>query len=131
MKLEQCVSHLTGTDLETSFFCNECLRTLEMKKTVGSFQLIRHYPSNVNCKYGHALSPEDEQFFSNIDTNFSVFHCPSDQEVTVLDGALRVMCKNNPVSFKARICPFKNFNSIVSKLEANHMVSIFVFLYLF
>ena len=128
VKLEQCVGHQTGTDLETSFLCNECIRTFEMKKQIGSFKLIRHYPSNVKCNYGHGMSLDDEQFFANIDTDYSLFQCPSDQEVTVLDGALRVRCRNNPHSFKARICPFKMFNPIVNKLEANHMVSGYVYL---
>ena len=125
--LEKAIDKLEGQFSEICYLCQACISEAKQTKEIGTFKLIRHFPVQKICFLGHFLSEEDENFFSNIDTNYKFYTCQPYQTIVVLDGALKVECQSYPISFKARICPFGNFNSVVNIMEANNLVSIVQF----
>ena len=117
--LGEAVNELTCAESNISYLCPECMKN----DKISNIKLERYFPAEQQCLMGHQLSPDDEQFFSGIAMNYKSFYCPPHQELLILNGALRIQCRNNSLSFKARICPFREFPSVVSQMEANYLVS--------
>ena len=67
--------------------------------------------------------PSNRKLSSHISPDFQVFSCPPHEETSVLDGALKIKCKNLPMNVKCRICPFQDFDKIALKMKECSLVS--------
>jgi len=101
-----------------SVICRKCvMRSYETQGTTWeTFSLKEPLQNERTCSNGHKLSNEDNQFFSGILRDFQVFDCPRNTSTPILDGAIIITCKNNPVKVQARMCLFEEFDAVCEKV---------------
>ena len=121
----ESIDELIKTGVEKNLVCRECLSLIleEKENKIGTFKLMKNIRYNTVCSRGHAIHPSDEQFFSGILKQYQVFHCSAEEEISFLNNAIKIRCEKTPLTVKARICPFEQWEKIISKLEKSGLVS--------
>jgi hypothetical protein len=125
LKFNQIIDDLLKTGVDKNLLCRECLSLSfeEENKIIGTFGLKNNFKSSTVCSRDHYIYPSDEQFFSGIVRDFEYFTCPPGEEISILDNAIKISCKETPLTVKTRLCQFEQWEAIESKLKENELVS--------
>ena len=112
------------TPKSMSLLCRTCLASDDDDElsTPGLFSLDEPLSSAAKCAHGHSLDPREEQVFSGISRDFEEFTCPSHTSTSILGGTMVIKCQDTPMTVKARIARFEDFNDIAKKLSDNNQV---------
>ena len=105
--------------------CRTCLQSgiEEQRGELGTFDLLHPLKSKMFCKHGHSLPPLDEQFFSGVSKSYQRYYCPPNSTTVVLNGAMKVTCKDVGFSVDARIARFTDFEETAMEMKNESMVS--------
>ena len=109
---------------ECLLLCRTCLQNGrgEERDELGTFDLGHPLNSDMLCDNGHRLPPLDHQFFSGITKNYQRYHCAPNSTTIVLNGAMKITCKEVGFSVDARIARFNHFEEIISEMNSESMV---------
>ena len=65
----------------------------------------------------------NEESSSNISNGrFETFKCPANETRVILNGALAITCKDNPITVNARICQLEEFDCVIATLSKHNLV---------
>ena len=105
--------------------CRTCLqmRSEEERDEVGTFDLKRPLDSLMHCDNGHRLPPLDHQFFAGISRSYIRYECAPNATTVILNGAMKITCKDVGFSVDARIARFEEFEETTNEMKAESMVS--------
>ena len=106
-----------------AIICRPCVLEGESANP-GTFSLNEPLDSNSECCHGHKLPAEDYQFYAGVNKDFQTFACPANTEIKILSGTMKISCKENPLTVRARICNFETFGQISSYLSEQNEVMI-------
>ena len=109
---------------ECLLLCRTCLHNGrgEENDELGTFDLRHPLDSDMLCGHGHRLPPLDHQFFSGITKNYQRYHCAPNSTTIVLNGAMKITCKEVGFYVDARIARFDHFEEITSEMNSESMV---------
>ena len=105
--------------------CRTCLqmRLEEQRDEVGTFDLRHPLHSLMHCNIGHRLPQGDLQFFSGISRSYHRYECAPNATTVILNGAMKITCKDQGFSVDARIARFEDFEETTSEMNKESMVS--------
>ena len=92
-----------------------------------SLRKAKAHNESLGKEFNTCSKPGTEVKLQRIYERFHTYSCQPHTETVIMGGALKIKCRNKPLTVQARLCQQQDFDKIVTKMEGCGLVSLIKF----